>query len=106
MHSDRPGEPYSTTYSFHLYFKKLRGDTGALRVIPRSHRPSLYDDLLPLNEQGADTAQEVYGLSPTDIPGVVVESAPGDSVFFTQKIYHGVYGMQPGRRYLKRVLGC
>jgi hypothetical protein len=32
---------------------------------------------------------------------VVVESDPGDIVFFTQKIYHGVYGMQPGRRYLK-----
>ena len=100
-HSDRPGEPHCTTYSFHLYLERLRGDTGALRVIPGSHKPSLYDDLLPLNEQEEDTTRKVYRLSPTDIPGVVVESDPGDIVFFTQKIYHGVYGMQPGRRYLK-----
>ncbi len=100
-HSDRPAEPHGTTYSFHLYLEKLRGDTGALRVIPGSHRPRLYDDLLPLGAEAEDTAEQVYGMSPTDIPAVVVESDPGDVVFFTQKIYHGVYGMQPGRRYLK-----
>ena len=100
-HSDRPADPHATTYSFHLYLEKLRGDNGALRVIPGSHRPSLYDNLLPLSEDVEDGAEKVYGLSPTDLPGVVVESDPGDIVFFTQKIYHGVYGMQPGRRYLK-----
>ena len=100
-HTDRPNEPHATTYSFHLYLDKLRADTGALRVIPGSHKPSLHDDLLPLNEQAPDTAMKVLGVRPTDLPCVVIESDPGDIVFFTQKIYHGVYGMQPGRRYLK-----
>ena len=100
-HTDRPNEPHATTYSFHLYLEQLRADTGALRVIPGSHKPTLHDDLLPLNEQTADSSMKVYGLGPMDIPGVVIESDPGDIVFFSQKIYHGVYGMQPGRRYLK-----
>jgi hypothetical protein len=100
-HTDRPDDPHATTYSFHLYLDKVRADTGSIRVIPGSHRPPLYDDLLPLIEQAADTSMKVYGISPTDMPGVVIDSDPGDIVFFTQKIYHGVYGKQPGRRYLK-----
>ena len=100
-HTDRQNEPHATTYSFHLYLDKVRADTGSIRVIPGSHRPPLYDDLLPLNEQGADSSMKIYGLNPTDLPGVAVESDPGDIVFFSQKIYHGVYGKQPGRRYLK-----
>ena len=100
-HTDRPNEPHATTYSFHLYLEQLRADTGALRVIPGSHKPTLFDDLLPVNEQAADSSMKVYGLGPTDMPGAVIESDPGDIVFFSQKIYHAVHGMQPGRRYLK-----
>ena len=100
-HTDRPNEPHARTYGFHLYLEPLRADTGCLRVIPGSHRPPLYDDLLPLNEQAADSAMKVLGLCPTDVPGVALESDPGDIVFFNQKIFHGVYGDQPGRRYLK-----
>ena len=100
-HTDRPKEYHSTTYSFHLYLDKVRGDTGSIRVIPGSHRLPLFDDLLPLNDEGADRPKKSFGVNPTDMPGVVIESDPGDIVFFSQKIYHGVYGMQPGRRYLK-----
>ena len=100
-HTDRRNEPHATTYSFHLYLDKVRADTGCLRVIPGSHRPPLYDDLMPLNEQAADSTAKHYGLRPTDMPGVAIESDPGDIVFFSQKIYHGVFGMQPDRRYLK-----
>ncbi|MCY4091699.1 MAG: phytanoyl-CoA dioxygenase family protein [Caldilineaceae bacterium] len=100
-HTDRPREPHANTYSFHLYLERLRADTGALRLIPGSHKPPLYDELLPLNEQTGETARKFLGLSPTEMPGVVIECDPGDIVFFSQKIYHGVYGMQPGRRFLK-----
>ena len=100
-HSDRPTEPHATTINLNIYLDKLRADTGALRVIPGSHKPALYDDLLPLSEQADETPQKVYGLDQTDIPGFAIESDPGDLVFFTQKTYHSVFGMQPGRRYLK-----
>ena len=100
-HTDRQGEPHATTYSFHLYLDPLRADTGCLRLIPGSHRSPLHDDLLSINEQAADSTMKVFGLSPTDVPGVAVESEPGDIVFFSQKIYHGVYGKLLGRRFLK-----
>ena len=61
----------------------------------------LYDSLLPLSEQGDDTTEDVYGLDWTEMPGIVVDCDPGDIVFFDQRIYHGVFGMQPNRRYLK-----
>ena len=44
---------------------------------------------------------ETYGISGRDMPGYALESDPGDIVFFSQKIYHGVYGARPGRRFLK-----
>ena len=100
-HSDRPNEPHARTYGLHLYLQPLRADTGCLRVIPGSHRPPLYDDLRLLNEQAADSAMKLFGLGPTEIPGVALETDPGDIVFFNQKIFHGVYGDQPGRRHLK-----
>ena len=100
-HTDRPNEPHANTYGFHLYLDKVTADTGALRVIPGSHKPSLHDELLYLNEQADDTSMRLFGLGPTDMPGVAIESDPGDIVFFSQKIYHGVYGMQSGRRFLK-----
>ena len=100
-HTDRPNEPHATTYSFHLYLEQLRADTGALRVIPGSHKSTLHDDLLPVSEQAADSTMKVYGLSPTDMPQAVIESDPGDIVFFSQKIYHSVGGKLPGRRFLK-----
>lgn len=101
-HTDRPNEPHASTYSFHLYLDKVRADTGCLRVISGSHRPPLYDSLLPINEQQSpDTTMKIYGINPTDVPGIVLESDPGDVIFFSQKIYHAVYGKLPGRRYLK-----
>ena len=106
-HTDRPNEPHARTYGFHLYLEPLRADTGCLRVIPGSHRPPLYDYLLPLNEQAADSTMKLFGLGPRDIPGVALETDPGDVVFFNQKIFHSVYGDQPGRRYLKlRFVAC
>ena len=100
-HTDRPNEPHATTYSFHLYLDPVRADTGCLRVIPGSHRPPLHDTLFPINAQKLDSTLTTYGLSGPDMPCHVLESDPGDVVFFHQKIYHGVYDAQPGRRYLK-----
>ena len=83
-----------------LYLRPTRQATGALRVIPGSHIPPLYHDLHPLNQQTETTCQEVFGVSGPDLPCYALESEPGDVVFFNQHLYHGVYGKQPGRRYL------
>ena len=83
-----------------LYLRPTRQESGALRVIPGSHIPPLYDVLHPLNQQTETTCQEVLGIPGPDLPCYAVESEPGNVVFFNQRLYHGVYGKQPGRRYL------
>ena len=100
-HTDRPGEPHATTYSFHLYLDPVREDTGCLRVIPGSHRPPLYSSLSSIQAREADSTLTTYGLTGTAMPYHALESDPGDIVFFNQKIYHGVYGGRPGRRFIK-----
>ena len=100
-HTDRPAEPHATTYSFHLYLDPVRADTGCLRVIPGSHRPPLYNALSSIKAHKADSTLTTYGLDGTAMPCYALESDPGDIVFFNQKIYHGVYGAQTGRRYIK-----
>ena len=101
-HTDRANEPHATTYSFHLYLDPVRADTGCLRVIPGSHKPPLHDSLYPdRRPESGQNAMADFGVGGTEIPGLAVESDPGDIVFFSQKIYHSVFGKQPGRRYLK-----
>jgi len=39
-HTDRPNEPHTTSYGFHLYLDKVRADTGSIRVIPISLQTS------------------------------------------------------------------
>ena len=99
-HADRSKET-GATYSFHFYLDPLRADTGCLRVIPGSHRPPLHDELISLNNWSTDSALKVFGMSGPDLSCYFVESDPGDIVIFDQRIYHAVYGMEPGRRFLK-----
>ena len=100
-HTDRPGEPHATTYSLHLYLDPVRADTGCLRVIPGSHRPPHVQ--CPLLYQCAGSGQHPDDLwarwnsHAVPCPGV----GPGRRCFFNQKIYHGVYGGRPGRRFIK-----
>ena len=101
-HTDRANEPHATSYSFHLYLDPMKADTGSLRIIPGSHMPPFHDSLYPNGQPKAgQNAMADFGVSGAEIPGLAVESEPGDVVFFSQKIYHGVFSKQPGRRYLK-----
>lgn len=101
-HTDRSNEPHATTYGFHLYLDPVRADTGCLRgVIPRLTQASTHDVLCPINAQKPDSTLGTFGLSGPDMPCHIVESDPGDIIFFHQKIYHDVYGPWPGRRFLK-----
>lgn len=83
-----------------LYLQPTRKETGALRVIPGSHRRPLYNDLDPLNEQLETSCQDAFGVAGVELPCFPLEAGPGDAVFFNQRLYHAVYGKQPGRRYI------
>jgi hypothetical protein len=67
---------------FVAYLEPLAGDTGALRVLPASHR--LQDAALG----------HLYSLdlNVPDVPGQVLATEPGDLIVFDQLLYHASWG--------------
>ena len=80
-----------------LYLDPLTRDNGAIRVIPGSHRPPLFDTLLPFHKEHTRESPRFFGLQGQDVPGCAVETAPGDIVILNPWIFHSVYG-KVGRR--------
>lgn len=81
-----------------LYLDPQRRDTGALRVIPGSHRDPLHKTLFPLQDAHLDGDPTPFGIDGPRIPGCAIETDPGDIVFFNQWLYHAVYGKAGKRR--------
>ena len=114
-HNDRPGKNQNkyTRIKVHLYIEPTTKETGALRVIPGSHRSPYHESLEPLMNRhmgsgdaaNADNGNRVhllpFGVEGPDIPCYAFESNPGDVIFFHQNIFHAVYGgLGEGRRYI------
>jgi hypothetical protein len=69
---------------FALYLEALDAGSGALRVIPGSHRPELAAAI----ERYAAGAS----LPAEDLPGVAVATTPGDVIAFDERLYHASAG--------------
>ena len=76
---------------FCIYPDRLDGATGALRVIPGSHRE-------PLHGMVAGDPGEAYGIPPVQMPAHVFESQPGDVLAFDVGLWHASFGGAAGRR--------
>lgn len=76
---------------FAIYLQPLTADTGALRLIPGSHKEALHGDLARLHQGGmlAD------GRS---VPAYACEIEPGDVVAFNWPTWHATFGGRPDRR--------
>jgi hypothetical protein len=74
-----------------LYLDPLAEDTGALRLIPGSHRAAG-------NARGAARARELWGVDPRDVPCAVIETRPGDVVAFNTNLQHASFGGADRRR--------
>ena len=101
-HAERPGD---TQLAFRrvkvmLYLDKVTAGSGALRVIPGSHRAPMHHDLAFLNDLQKDSDARPFGVEQKDMPGVALESNPGDVVFFNQCLVHAMFNGWAGRRYL------
>lgn len=68
---------------FAAYLEPLRAETGALRVLPGSHRPDFAEALRALGAAGA-----VAGA----LPGHVVVTEPGDVIAFDEHLFHASAG--------------
>ena len=76
------GELFSAKLSF--YIDPLGPDTGALRVLPGSHRADHWARAAPEPEGGPsllNRSAEVWGVEPQDVPGAVsLATEPGDAI--------------------------
>ena len=100
-HADRHGERelgYDRVKVM-LYLDAVTANHGALRIIPGSHRKPMHMDLEVLHGLEAEDASP-FGVDGPDMPGLVLESSPGDVVFFNHNLYHAMFNGWAGRRYI------
>ena len=103
-HSDGYREKSGVSLKMAFYLDPVGRDSGCLRVIPGSHK---YGDrfahaLEEVRVQGGMAAQsrseELWGIPPSEIPAVALESQPGDLVMFNHCIKHSSWGGGTRRR--------
>ncbi|HEX8340113.1 MAG TPA: phytanoyl-CoA dioxygenase family protein [Tepidisphaeraceae bacterium] len=96
---------------FALYLDPLTAETGALRLVPGSHRCTLHDDLRTLLQRDdttitpygvrasrrTDTRRSGFGLPANEVPCTVLETQPGDLVIFDQNVWHASFSGRTGR---------
>lgn len=83
-----------------IYLDSLRKDSGALRLIPGSHRSPLYDQLLPFHQVHTSAEPRFFGIAGPELWCYPVETDPGDVVFVNPWTFHAVYGNSGTRRNL------
>ncbi|HYF47985.1 MAG TPA: phytanoyl-CoA dioxygenase family protein [Planctomycetota bacterium] len=94
-HSDGSFQPHLRFIKMAFYLEPLTVATGALRVIPGSHRAG---------EGFAEAAQAVcasrdhLGIDGSEVPSVALETRPGDLVVFDHRLKHASFGGGTRRR--------
>lgn len=79
-----------------FYLDKLDGETGALRVIPGSHRiGEPYADEL---ERSIRNSPELWGVSGRQVPALALDTTPGDILVFNHDLKHAAFGGSQRRR--------
>ncbi len=95
-HSDGYDRNRLMSIKIAFYLDPLTGDTGALRVIPGSHRVGdAYADAV---ERNIRESGKIWGLPGSKIPALVLETTPGDIVVFNHNLKHAAFGGAMRRR--------
>jgi hypothetical protein len=85
------------TIKITFYSDSVTKDTGALRVVPGSHRRSSPDYLQILYHGNRDDDFMPFGVRPWEVPYFPLESQPGDLMVFTENVLHSSFGGKAGR---------
>ena len=95
-------QPHWRGLKFGIYPQPLDENTGALRLIPGSHKEPMHSDFrrIRLRESLARPGAEIdeSGLSVEEVPAYVGRVEPGDVVVFDNHTWHGSYGGGEDRR--------
>lgn len=90
------GKPPRVFYKLAFYLDPVTATSGALRVIPGSHR---YGDRFAEDMQATlRNSQEMLGLAGDQVPAISLNSVPGDVVVFNQNTKHSAWGGSNRRR--------
>jgi len=79
-----------------FYLDALTGETGALRVIPGSHR--LGEPFAEELQRDIRKGAEVWSLEGNQIPAVALATNPGDILVFNHDLKHAAFGGSQRRR--------
>ena len=95
-HSDGYSPNQIPSIKITFYLDPLTRDTGAARVIPGSHRcgEAFAEDL----QENIKDIDDRWGVTPEELPCVVVETVPGDIVAFWHNTKHAAFGGSKRRR--------
>lgn len=89
-HPDCHGDPV-VQVKWAMYLDPLTPETGALRLVPGSHRQGW---------QGNLDTRALWGIGMEEVPCVVPDNRPGDVIVFNQMILHNALGGGNRRRML------
>ena len=79
-----------------FYLDPLTAATGALRVIPGSHR--IGDRFADGLQAQIRQSSELWGVEGRDVPAIALETKPGDLVCFNHNTKHAAFGGNTHRR--------
>ena len=95
-HSDGYSAERVLSIKIAFYLDPLTRDSGALRVIPGSHRAGdAYADTV---EKDIRESGKIWGLEGADVPALILETTPGDIVVFNHNLKHAAFGGSERRR--------
>jgi hypothetical protein len=82
-----------------FYLQPLDADSGALRLIPGSHRDPFHSDIRKVSLKESNSGQiDADGLDIEEIPAYVATCEPGDVIAFDNRTWHASWGGKPNRR--------
>ncbi len=81
---------------FAFYLDPLTRDSGALRVIPGSHR--LGEPFAEQLERDIRDSKNLWGIDGSKVPAIALETQPGDVLVFNHDIKHSAWGGSQRRK--------
>lgn len=95
-HSDGGWPRPVVFYKMAFYLDSLTLDTGAIRVIPGSHK---YGDAYAESlEELVGNSEDAWGIHGSEVPAYAISSEPGDVIVFHQGTKHSSWGGSDHRR--------
>jgi len=83
---------------FGVYLDTLTKESGCLRIIPGTHALGSPDMFAFMRDRRDNEDNfKPFGLAPSEVPCIAVETSPGDIIIFTESVLHASFDGKPGR---------